>query len=39
VAEIENYQKVIDGARELIKRFEKKIQAVMGRVWGEDKEV
>ena len=36
VAEIEGYQNVIDGARELIERMEKKIQATLARVWGED---
>ena len=35
VAEIEGYQKVIDGARAMIERFEKKIRAAVGRVWGE----
>ena len=34
VAEIEGYQKVIDGARDQIGRFEGKIQAAIGRVWG-----
>ena len=33
VAEIEGYQKVIDGNRELIGRFEKEIQDVIARVW------
>ena len=33
VAEIEGYQKVIDGARDQIGRFEGKIQAAIGRVW------
>lgn len=32
VAEIEDHQKVINGARELIARFEKKIQATLARV-------
>ena len=36
VAEIEGYQKVIDGNRELIARFEKKIQATLDRIWGEN---
>jgi type I restriction enzyme M protein len=35
VAEIEGYQKVIDGNRELITRFEKKIQTTLARIWGE----
>ena len=35
VAEIEGYQKVIDGARELVERMEGKIRAAVGRVWGE----
>ena len=34
VAEIEGYQKVLDGARDQIGRFEGKIQAAIGRVWG-----
>ncbi len=38
VAEIEGYQEVINGARELITRFEKKIQATLARVWGEDEQ-
>jgi len=37
VAEIEGYQKVIDGARaELITRFENKIQTTLARVWGDE---
>ena len=36
VAEIEGYQKVIDGARAVIERFERKIQAGIGRVWGDE---
>ena len=36
VAEIEGYQRVVDGARSVIERFEKKIQAAIARVWGED---
>jgi restriction endonuclease S subunit len=39
VAEIEGYQKVISANRELIFRFEKKIQATLARVWGEDEGV
>ncbi len=35
VAEIEGYQRVIDGARAVIEQFEKKIKAAIGRVWGE----
>ena len=35
VAEIEGYQRVIDGARAVIERFERKIAAAVGRVWGE----
>ena len=35
VAEIEGYQKVIDGARAKITRFEKNIHDTIGRVWGE----
>jgi len=38
VAEIEDYQEVIDSARELITRMEKKIQATLARVWGDGKE-
>lgn len=38
MAEIEGYQEVINGARELITRFEKKIQATLARVWGEDEQ-
>ena len=39
VAEIEGYQKVIDANRELIQRFEKKIEAAVGRVWGREGEL
>ncbi len=35
VAEIESYQRVIDGARELIEHTEQKIEATIARVWGE----
>lgn len=35
VAEIEAEQALVDVNRELIERFEKKIQDTMGRVWGE----
>ena len=34
VAEIEGYQRVIDGSRTVIERFEKKIGDAVGRVWG-----
>jgi len=33
VAEIEGYQKVIDGARKLVERMEGKIEAAIARVW------
>ena len=36
VAEIESEQALVDANRELIARFEKKIQDAVGRVWGED---
>ncbi len=36
VVEIEGYQKVIDGASAVIARFDKKIQATLACVWGED---
>ena len=35
VAEIEGYQRVIDGARAVIERMEGKIRAAIGRVWGD----
>ncbi|MES2219413.1 MAG: N-6 DNA methylase [Acidobacteriota bacterium] len=35
VAEIEAEQALVNGNRELITRFEKKIQATLARVWGE----
>lgn len=35
VAEIEAEQALVNANRELIARFEKKIQAVLTRVWGE----
>jgi len=38
VAEIETEQKLVDANRELIARFEKKIQAVLARLWGESDE-
>ena len=36
VGEIEAEQGLVDGNRELIGRFEEKIQATIARVWGED---
>ena len=36
VLEIEAEQALVDGNRELITRFEKKIQQTIARVWGED---
>ena len=39
VAEIEAEQALVNANRELIERFEKKIQEVVGRVWGEKTEV
>lgn len=36
MAEIEAEQRLVDANRELIERFEKKIQAVLARVWGEE---
>ena len=36
VAEIEAEQALVTANRELIVRFEKKIQATLARVWGED---
>lgn len=36
VAEIEAEQSLVAGNRELVGRFEKKIQATLARVWGED---
>jgi type I restriction enzyme M protein len=38
VAEIEAEQKLVAANRELIERFEKKIQATLARIWGEAKE-
>ena len=35
IAEIEAEQALVDANRELIARFEKKIQDAVGRVWGE----
>ena len=37
VAELEAEQALVDANRELIERFEKKIQATISRVWGEDR--
>jgi len=37
VAEIEAEQALVDANRELVARFEKKIQAALARVWGEEK--
>jgi type I restriction enzyme M protein len=36
VAEIEAEQALVAANRELIARFEKKIQATLARIWGED---
>jgi len=36
VAEIEAEQALVNVNEELIERFEKKIQATIARVWGED---
>jgi len=36
VAEIETEQVLVAANRELITRFEKKIQATLARVWGEE---
>lgn len=38
VAEIEAEQALVDANRELIARFERKIQATLARIWGEDAE-
>ncbi|MCX6365959.1 MAG: N-6 DNA methylase [Armatimonadetes bacterium] len=35
VAEIEAEQRLVDGNKELIRRFEEKIKATINRVWGE----
>jgi type I restriction enzyme M protein len=37
VTEIEGYQKVIDGCRELMVKYEEKIKKVVDGVWGEPK--
>ena len=39
VAEIEAEQALVAANRELITRFEQKIQATLARVWGEDETV
>ena len=39
VAEIEAEQALVAANRQLIARFEKKIQATLARVWGEDEPV
>jgi type I restriction enzyme M protein len=39
VAEIEAEQALVAANRELITRFEKKIQATLARVWGEEPEL
>ncbi len=36
IAEVEAEQALVNANREIIKRFEKKIRAAVGRVWGED---
>lgn len=36
IAEIEAEQSLVNANRELIARMEKKIQATLARVWGED---
>jgi type I restriction enzyme M protein len=36
VTEIQAEQALVSGNRELITRFEKKIQATLARVWGEE---
>lgn len=36
VAEIEAEQALVNANRELIARFEKKIQATLARIWGEE---
>ncbi|MGL4400849.1 MAG: restriction endonuclease subunit S, partial [Luteolibacter sp.] len=38
VAEIEAEQALVAANRELIKRFERKIQAILARIWGEEAE-
>ena len=36
VAEIEAEQALVAANRELVSRFEQKIQAILARVWGEE---
>lgn len=36
VAKIEVEEALVAAKRELIERFEKKIQATIGRIWGEE---
>ena len=36
IADIEAEQALVDGNRELVRRFEEKIQSTIARVWGED---
>ena len=36
VVELEAEQALVDANRELIERFEKKVRAVVSRVWGKD---
>ena len=38
VAEIEAEQALVAANRELITRFEKKIQSTLARIWGEEKD-
>ena len=35
VAEIEGYQRVMDGARAVVAKMEQRIQEAIGRVWGK----
>ncbi len=37
IAEIEAEQALVNGNRDLVARFEKKIEAAIARVWGEAK--
>ena len=39
MAEIETEQALVAANRELITRFEKKIQATLARIWGEEEPV
>ena len=36
VAELEAEQALVEANRQLIERFEKKIESIVARVWGED---